>query len=404
MLNRKIFSVSQINRYIKTMFENDFILNGMWVRGEISNLNYNKSGHIYFTLKDNTSAINVVMFRDYSMLLPFELENGMEVIVCGYVSLYEKTGQYQLYAEIIDPVGAGELALKFEELKKRLEKEGYFDEDYKREICKNPKRIIVITSPTGAAVRDIIKISKRRNRGIEIFVVPVLVQGENAPDDIVRGLRLANEWGQADTIILGRGGGSFEDLNAFNDERVAKAIFSSKIPVVSAVGHETDFTIADFVADLRASTPSAAAELSVGNVSEFSDKLFEIEKKIDIFFKNKLYKEKEKFLDITKKQVLKRPKDKIYNMQFYLSGIEKDILNAAKIKIKDEQNKLINIINRLEENSPIKNMGKGFFYITDKQSRPLNELKDISVGDEINILFKDGTAKAMVTEVKPDGN
>lgn len=399
MINRKVFSVTQINKYIKTLLENDFILSSMWVKGEISNFNYNKSGHIYFTLKDKQSAVNVVMFREYVDLLPFMPENGMEVIVCGYISLYEKTGQYQLYAEIIDPVGAGELALKFEKLKKKLEGEGYFDIDYKREICQNPKRIVVITSPTGAAVRDIIKISKRRNMGIEIFVVPVLVQGDKAAKDIVRGIKLANEWGNTDTIILGRGGGSFEDLNAFNDEEVAKAIFASKIPVISAVGHEIDFTIADFVADLRASTPSAAAELAVGNISEFSDRLFELEEKINMIVNNRISSEKQKIYNIINTSVIKRPRDKILNMQIYLENLEKHTSNAVKLKIKDAENYFISLINRLEENSPIKSMGKGFFYVTDKESLPLNSSKDISVGDEIGILFTDGKAKACVTEV-----
>ena len=266
MIEPRVFSVTQINRYIRELIEKDFILQSLWIKGEISNYKRHSSGHLYFTLKDEESAINCIMFRGNAQMLPFEPENGMEAVVCGYISIYEKTGQYQFYGELIQPVGIGALTAAYDRLKNKLEKEGLFDGDFKREICSKPETVAVITSPTGAAVRDIINIAKRRNKSVRIVVAPVLVQGENAAASIVNALKAVNNWGGADTIILGRGGGSIEDLWAFNEESVARAIFASDIPVISAVGHETDFTISDFVADLRAPTPSAAAELAVNDV------------------------------------------------------------------------------------------------------------------------------------------
>lgn len=268
MIEPKVFSVGQINRYIKNLLENDFILNSLLVQGEISNFKAHSSGHWYFTLKDAQGAIACVMFQQDAAQVPFLPENGMQVILYGHVSLYERTGQYQLYGEFLEPVGMGALQLAFEQMKEKLAAEGLFDADYKREIPENIGCIAVITSPTGAAVRDIIQIAKRRDPRVKLAIFPTLVQGEAAAADIVRSLKLANSWGKADVIILGRGGGSMEDLWAFNEEIVARAIYDCPIPVISAVGHETDFTIADFVADRRAATPSNAAEMAVPDLRE----------------------------------------------------------------------------------------------------------------------------------------
>ncbi len=262
MIAPKVFTVGQINRYIKNLLENDFILNSLLVQGEISNFKAHSSGHWYFTLKDATGALSCMIFRQDAEEIPFLPENGMQVILYGRVSLYERTGQYQLYGEFMEPVGMGALQMAFEQMKEKLAAEGLFDADFKREMPAHAKCIAVVTSPVGAAVRDVIQIVKRRDPRVKIAVFPTLVQGEKAAEDIVRSLRLANEWGGADVIILGRGGGSMEDLWPFNEEKVARAVFASEIPVISAVGHETDFTITDFVSDLRAPTPSAAAELA----------------------------------------------------------------------------------------------------------------------------------------------
>ena len=259
----KVYSVSQINNYIKRLFENDVFLQDIYIEAEISNFKAHSSGHLYMTLKDSGAAVNAVMFRSYAEKLKFMPEDGMKVLINGYISLYEKTGQYQFYVLSMEPAGKGALYIAYEQLKERLERSGVFDQKYKKDIPSYPKCVAVITSPTGAAVRDIIQVSGRRNPNVKIVVVPVLVQGDDAAPSIANAIESVNKWGQADTIIVGRGGGSIEDLWAFNEEMVARAIFESKIPIISAVGHETDFTIADFIADMRAPTPSAAAEIAI---------------------------------------------------------------------------------------------------------------------------------------------
>ena len=267
-MKARIYSVAQIVGYLKETIESDILLNGFFLEAEISNYKKHGAGHLYFTLKDSSAALNAVMFRGFAQALAFEPENGMKVIAYGRVSIYEKTGQAQLYAEMLEPIGKGGLFASYEQLKNKLEKEGLFDAARKRPLPVHPRCVAVVTSPTGAAVRDIITVLRRRNCGVAVVVVPVLVQGAAAGADIARAIRLVNRWGGAEVMIVGRGGGSAEDLWAFNEEIVARAIFESKIPVVSAVGHETDFTIADFTADVRAATPSAAAALVVPDMDE----------------------------------------------------------------------------------------------------------------------------------------
>ena len=261
-----VYSVSQINKYIKNMFLSDYLLSNLQVKGEISNLKYHSSGHIYFTLKDEKGAIKCVMFSSYRQGLKFVLKEGMQVTVSGSVEVYERDGTYQIYAKAIKEEGVGDLFERFEKLKEKLSEAGMFDPSYKRPIPKFVRRLGVLTAPTGAAVRDIIDVSKRRNPGIEIILFPAIVQGDDAPASIVAGLQALPQYG-VDVIICGRGGGSMEDLCGFNDEAVAEAICNCPVPVISAVGHETDFTIADFVSDLRAPTPSAAAELAISDVN-----------------------------------------------------------------------------------------------------------------------------------------
>ena len=264
MSDRRIFTVTQLNRYVQNVFASDFLLSGLWLKGELSNCRLHPGGNLYFTLKDEDSAVAGIMFKTDVQMLPFVPEDGLDVIVWASVTVYEPTGRYQIIAEMMEPVGIGALALAFEQVKARLQAEGLFDADFKRPLPPSPQRVLVVTSPAGAAVRDIIQISGRRDPSVKITVVPTLVQGEGAVPGIVSALAEANAFG-GDLIILGRGGGSLEDLWAFNEEAVARAIFASELPVISAVGHETDYTIADFVADLRAPTPSAAAELAVPN-------------------------------------------------------------------------------------------------------------------------------------------
>lgn len=399
MIEPKIFSVGQINHYIKNLIENDFILNSLWVKGEISNFKYHSTGHMYFTLKDNNAAINCVMFKGSADILPFIPENGMSVVICGYISIYEKTGQYQLYAELMEPLRAGALNTAFEQLKAKLDLEGLFDDDYKREICKYPKCIGVITSPVGAAIRDIINISKRRNSSVKIVVIPALVQGENAVASIVSAIKLANEWGKCDTLILGRGGGSMEDLQAFNDEKVARAVFASEIPVISAVGHETDFTIVDFVADLRAPTPSAAAELAVNNREFDNERIDNIIENLNSNINSRILYEKNRLENLMERRFFKRPMDYITDNEIYISNLEKQMNNIIKSNLTEKNIVFERLLSKIELLSPFAMLKKGYTIIENNRGKNIKTIDDIDLYDNIKILFKDGEVKAEVKDI-----
>ena len=394
----RVYSVGQINRYIRNLFENDFVLNSFWVKGEISNFKAHTSGHFYFTLKDASASIQCVMFRQEAEMLPFLPKNGMFVAVCGAVSVYEKTGQYQIYTKWIEPIGIGNLALSFEQLKEKLATEGFFDKEYKREICEYAKCVAVITSPTGAAVRDVIKIIKRRNKSVKIAVVPVLVQGEYAPDSIVKGIKLANEWAKADTIILGRGGGSMEDLAAFNEESVAKAIFASEIPIISAVGHETDFTIADFTADLRASTPSAAAEIAVKNTEQLSERLHYAMEMLQNAFENTITQYKKRLETTTQHSVLKQPLTWVQYQKNNVEQMKKTIQKDILYYLQKKQIQYQSLRKRLYSASPFAALQKGYVLAKNEKGQTLTLLQNIQKGDNIILHFQDGIAKATITE------
>ena len=394
----RVYSVGQINRYIRNLFENDFVLNSFWVKGEISNFKAHTSGHFYFTLKDASASIQCVMFRQEAEMLPFLPKNGMFVAVCGAVSVYEKTGQYQIYTKWIEPIGIGNLALAFEQLKEKLATEGFFDKEYKREICEYPKCVAVITSPTGAAVRDVIKIIRRRNKSVKIAVIPVLVQGEYAPDSIVKGIKLANEWAKADTIILGRGGGSMEDLAAFNEESVAKAIFASEIPIISAVGHETDFTIADFTADLRASTPSAAAEIAVKNTEQLSERLHYAMEMLQNAFENTITQYKKRLETTTQHSVLKQPLTWVQYQKNNVEQMKKTIQKDILYYLQKKQIQYQSLRKRLYSASPFAALQKGYVLAKNEKGQTLILLQNIQKGDNIILHFQDGIAKATITE------
>lgn len=394
----RVYSVRQINRYIRNLFENDFVLNSFWVKGEISNFKAHTSGHFYFTLRDASASIQCIMFRQEAEMLPFLPKNGMFVAVCGAVSVYEKTGQYQIYTEWIEPIGIGNLALSFEQLKEKLAAEGFFDAEYKREICEYPKCIAVITSPTGAAVRDVIKIIKRRNKSVKIAIIPVLVQGEYAADSIVKGIRLANEWAKADTIILGRGGGSMEDLAAFNEESVAKAIFASEIPIISAVGHETDFTIADFTADLRASTPSAAAEIAVKNTEQLSERLHYAMEMLQNAFENTITQYKKRLEATTQHSVLKQPLTWVQYQKNNVEQMQKTIQKDILYYLQKKQMQYQSLRKRLYSASPFAALQKGYVLAKNEKGQTLTLLQNIQKGDNIILHFQDGIAKATITE------
>ena len=396
MLEPKIYSVSRVNGYIRTMLENDFVLSSIWVAGEISNFKRHSSGHMYFSLKDSDGVIRCVMFRGDADILPFMPENGMSVIVCGYVTVYEKSGEYQIVIQLMKPDGVGALTIAFEQLKQKLADEGLFDSDYKREINRRPSNIAVVTSPTGAAVRDIIKIIRARNSSVSITVIPVLVQGEMAAESVAEGIRLANRLKKADTIIVGRGGGSIEDLWAFNDERVARAIFASEIPVISAVGHETDFTIADFVADLRASTPSNAAELAVNDINEDIRRAEALKERFrrNAFFI--LSNKEERYKRACESQAFLYPERELDVKEKHLRDIFARLKKETDIKIKTAENRLQNNISTLEALSPLKVLARGYSYTEDTLGNVISSAEKINEKDNLFVTFSDGKIKVSV--------
>lgn len=398
MIEPKIFTVGQINRYIRNLLENDFILSSLLVKGEISNFKAHSSGHLYFTLKDASGALSCVMFRQDAAGLPFEPENGMQVVVYGHISLYEKTGQYQLYAEFMEPLGIGALQVAFEQLKEKLAEEGLFDGDFKREIPKNPSCIAVITSPTGAAVRDILQIVKRRDPNVKVAIFPTLVQGEQAAADIVRSLKLVNEWGKADVIILGRGGGSMEDLWCFDDENVARAVFASEIPVISAVGHETDFTITDFVADMRAPTPSAAAELATTPLAERREAFHRLELRLERDV-SALLTSCRRRLDLLKSRpVMERPLERIYRTMMDVEETQQRLDKEMTNRLMQRAERWQYLTNRLEAASPLAVMSRGYVMAVTSSGNLLTSVKQAEVGDRVTLHLQDGKIETNIQE------
>lgn len=398
MIEPKIFTVGQINRYIRNLLENDFILSSLLVKGEISNFKAHSSGHLYFTLKDASGALSCVMFRQDAAGLPFEPENGMQVVVYGHISLYEKTGQYQLYAEFMEPLGIGALQVAFEQLKEKLAAEGLFDGDFKREIPKNPSCIAVITSPTGAAVRDILQIVKRRDPNVKVAIFPTFVQGEQAAADIVRSLKLVNEWGKADVIILGRGGGSMEDLWCFNDENVARAVFASEIPVISAVGHETDFTITDFVADMRVPTPSAAAELATTPLAERREAFHRLELRLERDV-SALLTSCRRRLDLLKSRpVMERPLERIYRTMMDVEETQQRLDKEMTNRLMQRAERWQYLTNRLEAASPLAVMSRGYVMAVTSSGNLLTSAKQAEVGDRVTLHLQDGKIETNIQE------
>ena len=398
MIEPKIFTVGQINRYIRNLLENDFILSSLLVKGEISNFKAHSSGHLYFTLKDASGALSCVMFRQDAAGLPFEPENGMQVVVYGHISLYEKTGQYQLYAEFMEPLGIGALQVAFEQLKEKLAAEGLFDGDFKREIPKNPSCIAVITSPTGAAVRDILQIVKRRDPNVKVAIFPTLVQGEQAAADIVRSLKLVNEWGKADVIILGRGGGSMEDLWAFNDEDVARTIYASEIPVISAVGHEPDVTIADFVADLRAATPSNAAELAVPDQNECYGWLEQMEGRLTGAMGRRLERARRELEQAGRCRALQDPMNYINDRRMLLDYQRDRLAHGLTGAMGRERERFARLAAALDALSPLKVLGRGYAIPQRSDGAVLRSAKEAMPGETLRLRMTDGKVSCKVIE------
>ncbi len=388
-------SVTELNKYIKDKFEEDEMLNNILVKGEISNFKHHYTGHMYFTLKDENSLIKCVMFKTYTPNLNFIPKDGMQVKVLGTVSVFERDGVYQIYCKAMQQDGLGDLYRIYTELKEKLSKEGLFDDKYKKPIPYIPKCIGVLTSNTGSVIRDIINVSTRRNPNVYIKLLPVPVQGQGAARKIAEAIKIMNENRLCDVIILARGGGSLEDLWPFNEEIVARAIFDSKIPIVSAVGHETDFTISDFVADLRAPTPSAAAELVIPNVKDILLKLKEYESRQKIALNRKIQIMKLRYEKCLNSKVFKEPLQKINERYMMLDIKVRQMESYINQKYINEKAKAIKLIAKLDALSPLKTLSRGYSIIT-LNGKTIKEAKYLKKDDEINIKLFDGQVNAKI--------
>ena len=393
-----VLTVSALNRYVKSLLESDINLKTVFVKGEISNFKAQfSSGHYYMTIKDENAQIRAAMFKFSNQHLKFIPENGMSVIVRGKVSLYEAGGEYQLIIDDMQPDGTGALAIAYEQLKKRLSEKGLFDESHKKFIPKFPNKVAVVTSESGAAVRDIINVISRRYPLCEIVLCPVSVQGENAAPEIASAIKLINNLNAADVIITGRGGGSIEDLWAFNEEIVAYAVYDSKIPVISAVGHETDFTICDFVADLRAPTPSAAAELAVPDVSELLGNLYALKKNLYSTISSKFSSEKGKIDYINLSLQKHNPSVYIENLMIKFDSLSSKIQYNMNLYLEKSNNKLTQLTLKIDASSPLKIMSKGYS-VVEKNSKIVSDSSELNIGDCIDIKMNKGSVKCEVIE------
>lgn len=388
-------TVSDLNKYMKEKIAEDEYLNNILIKGEISNFKNHYTGHMYFTLKDEKSLIKCIMFKSYATKLTFMPKDGMKVMILGSVSVFERDGVYQIYARAMEEDGLGDLYTKYQELKKRLEQQGLFEEEHKMKIPMMPGVIGVLTSQTGSVIRDIINVSTRRNPNVYIRLLPVPVQGEGAAEKISNGIEYMNKNKLADVLILARGGGSLEDLWPFNEEIVAHSIYNSEIPIISAVGHETDFTIADFVADLRAPTPSAAAELAVPDI-------YEVKRKIETYqdrLRNSLIKKLElmnlRYEKCMSSSVFKEPLRKINDNYIKLDTCIKQIENSIKVKHEKEKTKYIELIAKLDALSPLKTLYRGYS-ITEKNNKVIKSKEELKTNDLIEIRFIDGKKEAIV--------
>lgn len=392
----RVLSVSQINFYIKSIIENDGSLQFVLVTGEISNLTvHQRSGHIYLSLKDSNSVISAVMFAGNARRLKFRLENGMKVICRGRISVYEPSGRYQLYIEDMQPDGVGALTLAFEQLKKSLAQKGLFDNAHKKPLPKFPKTIGVITSPTGAAVQDITNIIRRRFPSADIVLAPVLVQGESAPEQLVRAVNKFSASKIADVVIIGRGGGSAEDLWAFNDEQLAYAVYNCETPIISGVGHETDFTICDFVADVRASTPSAAAELAVPDRQELMSYYFKQKQYISAMLDRKIKTVQLRLENQQRRMSASSPKLKAEQLEKQLSAKSEKLTRFMNIYISDKENKLIAAKGKLDGLNPLNVLNRGYA-IAEKDEKIITSSKQLKNGDDFTVILSDGKINAKV--------
>ena len=394
---RNVYSVRQVNAYIKNMFTQDFMLNRIYVKGEVSNCKYHTSGHIYFSLKDESGSIACIMFAGQRSGLGFRMQDGQQVIVLGSVTTYERDGKYQLYAKEIILDGAGLLYERFEALKRELGEMGMFAQEYKQPIPKFAKRIGIVTAPTGAAIRDIMNVAARRNPYVQLILYPALVQGEGAASSIVKGIEILDKQ-DVDVIIVGRGGGSIEDLWAFNEEIVARAIFNCCTPIISAVGHETDTTIADYVADLRAPTPSAAAELAVFEYRAFASCLEEKQLSLKKMMYQKLQVERMKIERYKLKMNYLHPSTKLQEQKHHMAEAEQKLRLIMEKKLMESKQRLAIHIERMKGLSPLTKLNQGFSYVTTNDGKTIKSIEHVKKDDELMIYVTDGIVKAIVAE------
>ena len=396
---KNVYSVGQVNTYIKNMFAQDFMMQRICIKGEVSNCKYHTSGHIYFTLKDATGTLNAVMFAGYRRGMKFTMKEGDNVIVTGSVEIYERDGKYQLYAKEIELDGAGNLYLKFEALKRELEEMGMFAAEYKKPIPKFAKRVGVVTAPTGAAVQDIRNISSRRNPYVQLILYPALVQGDGAVSSIVKGIEMLDAM-DLDVIIVGRGGGSIEDLWAFNEEEVARAIFNCNTPVISAVGHETDTTIADFVSDMRAPTPSAAAELAVFDYRILNEQLDGMRRRMYQNMAQKVHVSRMRMQNMEMKLRNLSPESRLRENRMYAAELGQRMEQLMQRVFMEKKHRVAILSERMERVSPLRKLSSGYAYVAGSDGKAVTSTTQVQRGDEVTIHVLDGRLKADVKEIE----
>ena len=399
---KNVLTITELNTYIKGVFDKDAYLADLWIKGEISNFKFHSTGHLYFSLKDEGSVVKAVMFKSSALKLPFMPENGMKVICHGRITSFVRDGQYQIYLDSMEPDGVGSLYIAYEQLKKKLESQGLFDPKRKKPIPKIPSRIGIITSPTGAAIRDMINVSGRRFPYAKVILYPTLVQGPDAPPQLVEGLKYFNENNAADVIIIGRGGGSIEDLWAFNDERVAYAVAASHIPVISAVGHETDFTICDFVADRRAPTPSAAAEIAVPDTNELKNKFNNVIRHEAMSIEKTISRYREKLKYLSNSRAITNPQAFIDDKRLAIVLMSEKISAAEVLKLNQAKFTLGKATAKLEALNPLSVISRGYSAVYTDDKTIVKSVDQLSVGMHIEFKTSDGSAGAIIDRINKD--
>lgn len=401
-MEQNIIPVSQVNEYIKFLLDRDELLNSICVRGELSNYKVYPSGHHYFSLKDPEGALRCVMFRSSAQRLRFRPENGMQVVASGRITVFPRDGAYQLYCTALTPDGVGDLYVAFEQLKKKLADEGLFDPAHKKPLPEYPHTIAVITSPAGAAIMDMLRILARRYPLSKVKLLPVRVQGAEAPAEIAGAIRYANRYRVADVIITGRGGGSMEDLWAFNDERVARAIFDSEIPVISAVGHEPDVTISDYVADVRAATPSNAAELAAPDQTELRRTLQSMQAAMTQSVRKTVRLDRERLQALAGKRVLQSPAGYLEERRVLLDFLSSRLQNAQQQLVQGKKQRFVRLTAALDAMSPLKVLARGYSVVTDKQGHVVRSARDVELGQTLTVGLSEGRLRACVTHIEED--